>query len=262
MEQRKLIDSKRGQGLSFEVHEYQALTGSSILGAESLYYARQAGVTLKQLAIRLEGGKALLQPGALQYMHGGVEMKVTGGGGGVGGFLSRAITSAATGESGYKPEYAGRGVVWCEPTFKHLLIAELPGEDLLIDDGVFAACESTIKVGRHVNKNVGAAVLGGEGLIQSKLSGSGLFVLESPVPMSEVDVLRLSNDTLTVDGDLVMAYSASLDFRIEKSTKGLLSSARSGEGLVHVFRGSGQVWVTPTLGLHRRFEPVITTTTK
>jgi uncharacterized protein (AIM24 family) len=77
--------------------------------------------------------------------------------------------------------------------------------------------------------------------------------------MSEIEILDLQNDTLTVDGDLVMAYSPTLEFRIEKSQKGLLNSMRGGEGLVHVFRGSGQVWVTPTVGLYRSFEPVIMT---
>jgi len=259
MDNRVLSSRHEGQGLTFEVHEYSTLAGGSVGGAERMYYAHQQGVILKQLAVRLDGGRALLQPGALQYMQGTVEMKVTGGGGGVGGFLSRAITSAATGESGYKPEYAGRGVVWCEPTFKHLLVGRLDGDEMLLDDGVFCACEGGIKVGRHVNRNVGAAALGGEGLIQAKLSGTGNFVLESPVPMSEIEILDLQNDTLTVDGDLVMAYSPTLEFRIEKSQKGLLNSMRGGEGLVHVFRGSGQVWVTPTVGLYRSFEPVIMT---
>lgn len=255
MEHRVLSSRHDGQGLAFEVHEYPRLAGGSVSGAPALHYAQQQGVTLKQLCVRLEGGRALLQPGALQYMHGQVEMKVTGGGGGVGGFLSRAVTAAATGESGYKPEYAGSGTVWCEPTFRHLLVGRLDGDEMLLDDGVFCACEGGIKVGRHVNRNVGAAALGGEGLVQAKLSGTGYFVLESPVPMSEVEVLDLTNDTLTVDGDLVMAYSPTLEFRIEKSQKGILNSMRGGEGLVHVFRGTGQVWVTPTLGLYRAFEP-------
>ncbi|MBB6097526.1 uncharacterized protein (AIM24 family) [Deinobacterium chartae] len=260
MEHRKLSDSKRGQGVVFETHGYTRLATTSVGGAANLHYARETGMVLSQLAVRLEGGSAYLQTGALQYMRGQVQMKTVGGGGGVGGLLARAITAAGTGESAYKNEFSGHGVVWTEPTFKHLILASLddPNDTLIIDDGAFYACETSLRVGRHVHSNLGAGLLGGEGLMQSKLSGAGVFVLESPVPLEEIDFIELNNDTLVVDGDLVLAYSATLDFRIEKAQKGLLNSYRSGEGLVHVFRGSGQVWVTPTLGLGKLFDPTPT----
>lgn len=39
-----------------------------------------------------------------------------------------------------------------------------------------------------------------------------------------------------------------MQFTVEKSTKSLLGSLASGEGLVNVYRGSGKIWLSPVAG--------------
>lgn len=68
--------------------------------------------------------------------------------------------------------------------------------------------------------------------------------------MSEIDVIDLANDTLRVDGNFAVLRSANLDFTVERSAKTLIGSAVSGEGLVNVYRGTGQVWLAPTLKVY------------
>ena len=46
---------------------------------------------------------------------------------------------------------------------------------------------------------------------------------------------------------MAIAWSKSLQFTVEKSTKSLLGSLVSGEGLVNVYRGTGKVLMAPTL---------------
>ena len=46
---------------------------------------------------------------------------------------------------------------------------------------------------------------------------------------------------------MAIAWSGSLNFTVEKSTKSLLGSAVSGEGFVNVFRGTGTVLMAPTI---------------
>lgn len=242
--------------MQFDVYAYERIAANTLGGAKNVHYARETGMVLYQLAIELSGGAVQLQPGAMQYVRGAVQMETVGGGGGVGGFLRRAVTSAGTGESSFRNRFSGHGTIWTEPTFQHLVVATLdsPADALLLDDRAFYAAEDSIKVEAHVNRNIAQGMLGGEGLIQPKISGQGAFVLESPVPASELDIIDLHNDQLILDGDLALAFSASLEFRIEKSQRGVLNTHRSGEGLVHVFRGTGQVWVMPTMGLAQRFE--------
>lgn len=51
-------------------------------------------------------------------------------------------------------------------------------------------------------------------------------------------------------GDLfgkAIAWSNTLEFKVEKSGKSLIGSAVSDEGLVNVYRGTGKVLMAPTL---------------
>lgn len=74
----------------------------------------------------------------------------------------------------------------------------------------------------------------------------GAVTNESPIkPKEELVEINLQNDTLKVDGNFVVAWSSSLQFTTERSTKTLIGSAVSGEGLVNVFRGTGKLWMMP-----------------
>ena len=57
--------------------------------------------------------------------------------------------------------------------------------------------------------------------------------------------VTLENDVLKVDGNFAIAWSRSLDFTVERSTKTLIGSAASGEGLVNVYRGTGKILMAP-----------------
>jgi len=45
---------------------------------------------------------------------------------------------------------------------------------------------------------------------------------------------------------MAIAWSGSLNFTVEKSSKSLIGSAVSGEGLVNVYRGTGSILTAPT----------------
>jgi uncharacterized protein (AIM24 family) len=93
--------------------------------------------------------------------------------------------------------------------------------------------------------NISSAVLGNEGLFNLSLSGQGVAALESNVPEEELIVVDLENDEIKIDGDMAVCWSSNLQFTVEKSTKTLLGSAVSGEGLVNVYRGTGRVMMSP-----------------
>ncbi len=101
-----------------------------------------------------------------------------------------------------------------------------------------------------MQKNVSSALLGGEGLFQTQVRGSGLAVFELPVPASEVRCVHLNNETLQVDGNFALMRSGQIDFSVEKSSKGMFGSMTSGEGLLQTFRGTGRVWLAPTQAIY------------
>ena len=154
-----------------------------------------------------------------------------------------------TGETTVKPVYHGNGQLMLEPTYRHILLIDLAnwGGGVVLDDGLFLACDGNVQQRVVARNNLSSAVLGGEGLFNLCLTGQGVAALESVVPMEEVIEVQLNNDIMKIDGNMAMAWSPSLEFTVEKSSKSLIGSAVSGEGLVNVYRGSGTIWLAPVM---------------
>ena len=168
---------------------------------------------------------------------------------GVGDLFGKAVRGKVTGESAIKPEYEGNGLLVLEPTYRHILLVDLAEWNgaIVLDDGLFLACDSRLKHRAVMRSNFSSAVAGGEGLFNLGISGNGILCLESPCPKEELIEITLQNDTLKIDGNMAIAWSGSLEFTVERSGKTLLGSAASGEGLVNVYRGTGKVLMAPVL---------------
>lgn len=236
----------------FKVIEHQKDLSVSYGAAEKAYFASKMNVKLRQVEITLDGtNMCKTQAGAMQMMIGNVEM-ATGVKGGVKGFLGSMVKAAVTNESAVKPEYTGNGQVILEPTYKHIIlqdVADWGNGGLVIEDGMFLASEGTVVHNVVENtQSLSTALLSDEGLYNLCFTGSGIVALESYVPFEELVEYELQNDVLKVDGSMAVCWSGSLDFTIEKATKGLVGSMVSGEGLVNVYKGTGKVWVSPVAG--------------
>lgn len=77
-----------------------------------------------------------------------------------------------------------------------------------------------------------------------------MLILELPVPQDEITMVHLENDVLRVDGNFAIMRTAGVQMSVEKSSATLVGSAVSGEGLVNVFRGTGDVWIAPSLKIY------------
>lgn len=227
-----------------KVFEYQRDLSVTPETAITAYYAAEMNFRKRQVLIEMNGSPWTLQAGAMQWMTGNVTM----GSGikGVGDFLGKAISAKVTKESAAKPEYTGNGLLMLEPTTKHILLVNV--EDwggIVLEDGLFLACDGRIKHNIVARSNLSSAALGGEGLFNLCLTGNGLAVLESPVPMDELIEFELDNDMVRIDGNMAIAWSSSLQFTVERSSKSLMGSAVSSEGFVNVYRGSGKILMSP-----------------
>jgi uncharacterized protein (AIM24 family) len=231
---------------NFHVLEYMQDASVSPYNATTEYFMSKMGVHRRQLVIDLNGNQsAVIQAGAMQWMAGNVN--ATTGVKGVGDFFGKMVKGAVTGESAIKPEYVGNGYLVLEPTYKFIILVDVGqwGPGITIEDGMFYACSGSVNRNVVARKNLSSAALGGEGIFNLSLSGMGIAALESNVPYSELIEVELNNDELKIDGNLAVCWSSNLDFTVERSTKTLLGSAASGEGLVNVYRGTGKVLMSP-----------------
>ncbi len=245
----KIIDEIENQGIKVEVLEYQSLFGlTDINMAQYLYFMSQQNIRARQIAIYIKQSSVRIEPGAMSYFQGNLEMVsgVTAG-----NVIGRMFSSAVTGEGVSQPEYKGSGLLVLEPSFKHYFLLDLEaGEEAIVDKGMFYCAQGSVTVKPILQKNVSSAILGGEGLFQISLTGPGIVVLECTVPFSEIDIIHLEQDTLKVDGNFAVLRTGNISFTVERSAKTLLGSAVSGEGLVNVFRGTGSVWLAPTMKVY------------
>jgi uncharacterized protein (AIM24 family) len=227
-----------------KVLEYKRDLSINASNAMSAYYASQMNVRRRQVLIELKDSAYTISAGAMQWTSGAVSMAADVKG--IGDLFGKALSSKVTKESAIKPKYQGNGLLMLEPTYKHILLEEVSDwGGLVLDDGLFLACDSKVQQKVIARSNLSSAVLGKEGLFNLCLKGAGIAVLESPVPRDELIEFVLQNDEVRIDGNYAIAWSDTLDFRVEKSSKSLLGSAVSGEGFVNVYRGTGRILMAP-----------------
>ena len=209
----KVIDSLG----AFSVIEYQKDLSVMPETAMLAFYASQMNVRKRQVVCDVAKSNVTVQAGAMQWTVGNVN--ATTGIKGVGDFFGKAMRGSVTGEGAIKPEYTGTGTLVLEPTYKHILLVDLAdwNGSIVLDDGLFLACESSLKHKAVMRSNLSSAALGGEGLFNLGIQGNGIVCLESPCPREELVEITLENDVLKVDGNYAIAWSGSLDFTVERS---------------------------------------------
>ena len=232
---------------NFHVLEYFYDASVSPANAMNEYYMSKMNVRRRQVVIEISHDhSAVIQAGAMQWMGGAVQ--ATSGVKGIGDLFGKALKGAVTKETDVKPEYVGDGYLVLEPTYKYIILQDISNwgpVGMTIEDGMFLACDARVKRNIVARKTLSSAVLGGEGLFNMNLQGNGVVALESNVPEEELIEIELENDELKIDGNMAMCWSSNLDFTVERTTKTLVGSAVSGEGLVNVYRGTGRVLMSP-----------------
>lgn len=229
----------------FRVIEYTRDLSVAPQNAQVAYFCNEMNIRKRQVICTLGASNITLQAGAMQWMLGDVH--ATTGIKGVGDLFGKAVRGKMTGESAIKPEYTGNGLLVLEPTYKHILLLDVGAWNgsIVIEDGMFMACDAALKHKAVMRSNLSSAVAGNEGLFNLGLQGNGVVCLESNVPKEELVEIELHDDVLKIDGNMAIAWSGSLEFTVERSGKSLIGSAASGEGLVNVYRGSGRVLMAP-----------------
>lgn len=231
----------------FKILEYKRDLSVNPSYAQMAYFSSKMNVKKRQVVCDMKKASVTVQAGAMQWMAGNVN--ATTGIKGAGDLFSKAIRGKVTGESAIKPEYTGNGTLVLEPTYKHIILLDLAewNGGIVLDDGLFLACESKLQQKAVARSNFSSAIAGNEGLFNLGIEGNGIVCIESSCPKEELIEIELDNDVLKIDGNMAIAWSKSLDFTVERSGKTLMGSAASGEGLVNVYRGTGKILLAPVV---------------
>lgn len=235
----------------FTVIEYTRDPSVNPYTAETEYFNSLMNVRRRQVMCSLkQGNKIVTQRGAMQWTIGTVES--TTGIKGVGDMAKKMFTGKVTGESAVKPEYVGEGKLMLEPTYKHIILEDLAdwSTGLVVEDGMFLACEGTVQHHTIMRNTVSSAALGNEGLFNLAFDGSGVVALESMLPRNELMLVEIAQgENIKIDGSYAVCWSGNLDFTVERSSKTLIGSTMNGEGFVNVYRanrGPGKLLLCPT----------------
>ena len=230
----------------FSVLEYERDLSVAPQRAQEAYFASLMNVKKRQLVADLtENEGVIVQAGAMQIMLGQIEAATNVKG--AGDLVRKFVGAKVSGETTIKPHYIGNGTLVLEPTYRYILFQNLADwrYGMVIEDGMFLACDDTVDQMITTRNTVSSAVLGGEGFFNTTLTGNGIVALESPVPSAEVITVDMEDDELRIDGNMAIAWSYGLTFTVERTTRTLIGSAVSGEGLVNVYRGTGRVLIAP-----------------
>ncbi|NJM11571.1 MAG: AIM24 family protein [Synechococcaceae cyanobacterium SM1_2_3] len=209
----EVLQKQEIAGAVFEIVQYKALQGSDdLLVAEKIFMVNQADIHLKMIRVRLNQSELIIEPGALYFMRGHLQLE-SGIQGGIASGLMRKFTS---GETLFQSRIKGSGEIYLEPTFGHYLLFTIDQDALIVDKGAFFCASANMQVSSKLQKNISSALFGGEGLFQTLIKGSGIVVLNSPVPVHELLMYELAaGEKLSVDGNFAFVRSDSVAFHAE-----------------------------------------------
>ena len=173
----------------------------------------------------LEPGDALIsERGSMSWMTPNIKMETKGTGG-----LGKMIGRAFSGESAFQNRFTsegGEGMIAFASSFPGSIRAyEIgPGKEMIVQKSGFLASDDTVELSVFFQKKLGAGLVGGEGFIMQKLSGTGTALIEI--------------DGCAVEYELEAGQST-MDVQMNKGLKNMLFG---GEGMFNtVITGPGTI---------------------
>jgi uncharacterized protein (TIGR00266 family) len=115
---------------------------------------------------------------------------------------------------------------------------DLSNQTILAQSGAYLAGDPGLTLSTQGSLK---AMISGEGLFLSKISGTGVVFLNSYGAICER--VLTAGETYKVDTGHIVAFEDSVTYKLRKAAKGLFSTLASGEGLVAEYSGPGKIWI-------------------
>ena len=199
------------------------------------------GKIFQTLKIEMDSNtKLFAESGGMLWMSNNIAMETEMKGGLMGG-LGRMVS----GESLFLVNYTcnSKGFVTFGNEFPGTImpIQLKDGESIIADNDAFLCAEGSAKLTTHFVKKIGAALLGGEGIILVKIEGPGLAFVSLAGEITEIELKE--GETLKVDTGALAMMEPTITYDIER-IKGIKNMLFAGEGLfLSTLTGPGKVWL-------------------
>ena len=226
-----------GNESKFQILKYNELSGINRVDSVSAIKAiENSGQRLKQVRILLNESAVKIQNNELSYMKGYIERndlvheykgikKLI--------FDSKQVIARKN-----KTIFKGTGEILLKSSFSDFTLIELVDEEIIISDSIFYACDEEINITSINDKEL-------------KLNGNGVVVLKLPVSEKEIIRCKLFNDKLTVNEDLVILKSNSINISYEKYENEIEDEIV--EYVNTVYYGIGELWLLPTRSIYDKY---------
>ena len=209
------------------------------------------GDDIQIVEVELDPGETVIaEAGAMNYMEDGITFEAKMGDGsetdkGFFGKLMGAGKRVLTGESVFMTHFTNSGhgkkrVSFSAPYPGKIIPVDMGriGGELLCQKDAFLCAAFGTRVDIAFTKRLGTGFFGGEGFILQRLSGDGMAFVHAG---GTIVTKQLQNETLRVDTGCIAAFSAGIDYNIERAGN-LKSMFFGGEGLfLATLGGTGTV---------------------
>lgn len=160
-----------------------------------------------------------------------------------GGVLSGLARKLLSGESLFFQKLTAQDkegeAILAPPIPGDIAAYELTGNTLCIASGGFLAAEDSVKIETKM-QNLGKGLFSGAGLFVVRASGDGLVFFNSFGAIYPIELF--TGQEMVVDTGHLLAWDASMIYKVTKASSGIMSTLTSGEVLVCKFTGPGKVY--------------------
>jgi len=187
------------------------------------------GTTLPAVVITYDnpGETIISQSGGMTWMSEGVAME-TSTNGGIGKGLGRLFAGESLFQVNFSAQRAGENIAFSSTVAGEIMPVDVSEATFIIQKGAFLCSEASVKLDTVLQKKLSAGLLGGEGFILQKISGSGICFLE--VDGDKLVKELAPGESIRVSTGNVVAFQDSVAYEIE-TVKGFKNMLLSGEGL-------------------------------
>ena len=200
-------------------------------------------LNFKQLIVNLSNQSVMTRIGAFQWSAGDIEMNANIKG--VGDLISKKISTKMTKLSTIRPILKGAGTLAFEPTLKNIILENInEWGGVAIFEHTFIGCDGNVQI-ENSKKNTTLSKGSSELSHVLYLEGEGWFAFESNFAKEDLVEIILDNNEIRVDGNLVVAWSSTLNSGVEQLSTSLANSSIDGEKMLNFFRGTGRVLMMP-----------------
>ena len=185
-----------------------------------------------------QGEQFRAEAGAMVSMTPTLKLEAKTTGKGLMGTLKAAVGGEGLFATLYTAETGDGELVLAPGTLGDVMKMEMSGNTLYAQSGAYLAGSPSLELS---TKGSLKAMISGEGLFLQKITGTGTLFLNTYGAFFERTLSP--GETYIVDTNHIVAFEETVQYKIKKAAKGLLSSFASGEGLVCEYTGPGKMWV-------------------